>query len=189
MQRLIQFMLQIVIQIMLQIVMQIAENIISEVVADYIWDKIVHLDDKEEKNKMDIIYGDVIAHGIKSNNWKRMHEIPLKANPRFKGGKIFTYFFDGRYVSKRSRKKRKKMHFRGCINPSIEYELHNNPKFARIYHRYGAWRKKLRKKISRKWQKNSGSEGTRTPRRPNTYLRCAPASLVPDAKPALACTR
>ena len=83
MQRLIQFMLQIVIQIMLQIVMQIAENIISEVVADYIWDKIVHLDDKEEKNKMDIIYGDVIAHGIKSNNWKRMHGIPLKANAKF----------------------------------------------------------------------------------------------------------
>lgn len=139
---------------------------------------------------MDIMYGDTVVEEIKSNNWKRMHGVPLKAHPRLNGYRICSVRLDNRYVSKRSRKKQKKIRFRGCFFYQItEAGLHDNPKLQRIYYRYGAWRKKLRKKISRKWQKNSGFEGTRTPRRSNTYLRCAPASLVPDAKPALACTR
>ena len=39
----------------------------------------------------------------------------------------------------------------GCFFYQItEAGLHDNPKLKRIYYRYGAWRKKLRKKTSRK---------------------------------------
>ena len=86
-----------------------------------------------------------------SNNWKRMHGVPLKAHPRLNGYRICSVRLDNRYVSKRSRKKQKKIRFRGCFFYQItEAGLHDNPKLQRIYYRYGAWRKKLRKKTSRK---------------------------------------
>ena len=97
---------------------------------------------------MDIMYGDTVVEEIKSNNWKRMHGVPLKAHPRLNGYRICSVRLDNRYVSKRSRKKQKKIRFRGCFFYQItEAGLHDNPKLKRIYHRYGAWRKKLRKKI------------------------------------------
>lgn len=100
---------------------------------------------------MDIMYGDTVVEEIKSNNWKRMHGVPLKAHPRLNGYRICSVRLDNRYVSKRSRKKQKKIRFRGCFFYQItEAGLHDNPKLKRIYYRYGAWRKKLRKKISRK---------------------------------------
>lgn len=97
---------------------------------------------------MDIMYGDTVVEEIKSNNWKRMHGVPLKAHPRLNGCRICSVRLDNRFVSKRSRKKQKKMLFRGCYNPIAEDALRDDLKLKRIYHRYGAWRKKLRKKIS-----------------------------------------
>lgn len=99
---------------------------------------------------MDIMYGDTVVEEIKSNNWKKMHGVPLKAHPRLNGCRICSVRLDNRYVSKRSRKKQKKIRFRGCFfYQIIEAGLHDNPKLKRIYHRYGAWRKKFRKKIVR----------------------------------------
>lgn len=37
---------------------------------------------------MDIMYGDTVVEEIKSNNWKRMHGVPLKAHPRLNGYRI-----------------------------------------------------------------------------------------------------
>lgn len=64
---------------------------------------------------MDIMYGDTVVKEIKSNNWKRMHGVPLKAHPRLNGYRICSVRLDNRYVSKRSRKKQKKIRFRGVF--------------------------------------------------------------------------
>lgn len=92
------------------------------------------------------MYGNVVCDTIKSNNWKKMHGIPLKTKARTENGcNIFK--ITEKYVSKRSKKKRAKAHFRCCFNPIIESQLENNPKAKRIYHRYGYMKKKCKKKL------------------------------------------
>lgn len=108
----------------------------------------------QENNKMvrmemKYMYGNVVCDTLKSNNWKKMHGIPLKTKARTENGcNIFKIFkISEKYVSKRSKKKRAKAHFRCCFNPIIESQLENNPKAKQIYHRYGYMKKKCRKVI------------------------------------------
>lgn len=96
--------------------------------------------------QIEIIYGGIICHGTKSNNWKKMHGIPLKAKGRTQyGGKIIQIPIS--YVSKRNRKKQKKAHFRSSYNQIAEKTLENKPNIKRLYHRYGYMKKKYRKKL------------------------------------------
>ena len=98
-------------------------------------------------------YGTTECNGIKSNNWKKMHGIPLKAkcqaslNGQVLGTTVVIPLDE--YVSKRSIKKRKKYRFRHSWNILKAIELQNNPELKRIYNRYGYSRKKMKRKLRR----------------------------------------
>lgn len=73
-----------------------------------------------------------------------MHGIPLKARAKtLYDGEVIR--FSNKYVSKRSRKKQKKAHFRSCFNPIVEQELCDNPILRKYYHRYGYMKKRYKK--------------------------------------------
>ena len=93
-----------------------------------------------------IMYGDVACNEMKSKNWKKMHGIPLKTNGITEFGGVVIKLKKG-YISKRSKKKRKKYHFRGTLNLIVESTLANKPDEKRIYHRYGYMKKTYKKKI------------------------------------------
>ncbi len=87
-------------------------------------------------------------NAIKSNNWKRMHGIPLKAMKVNKNGVRLT-ISSPKYVSRRSQKKKKKAHFRRSFSFIVAMQLKDNPKawkIYQIYHRYGYMKKKCKKK-------------------------------------------
>lgn len=95
---------------------------------------------------MKILYGDIACDGIKSHNYKRLHSIPMHTKPRTKDGAIIYCLNIDQYLSKRSKKKRKKAHFRHSFNPLTESVLKGNPRAARLWHRYGYMKKILRRK-------------------------------------------
>lgn len=99
-------------------------------------------------------YGTVKVDNIKSNNWKKLHNIPIKSKC-----KVGTIYGDpigavvvlslNKYVSKRSLKKKKKQKFRYSWNILKAIALQNRPDLQRLYHRYGYSSKKLKRKIRR----------------------------------------
>ena len=99
----------------------------------------------DPKNAMTYLYD----KNDKSNNWKKMHGVPLKS----KGINILRMYFcalvQSEYVSKRSKKKQKKAHFRHSLNICKLIELEHDPNSIRIYNRYGYAPKKMMKKIKR----------------------------------------
>ena len=97
---------------------------------------------------MNILYGKELCNGIKSNNYKKMHGIPMKAKgATIFGGEIVT--LSPRYVSSRSKKKQNKARFRGSFNMMKELEHQDKPMEKRIWHRYGYMPKVYRKKLRR----------------------------------------
>ena len=97
---------------------------------------------------MEIMYGNMACEGIKSNNWKRMHGIPLKTKGRTENGyMVIPLNLLSTYISKRSKKKFRKFLFRRSINLIIESAFENKPDEKRIYHRYGYMKKKCKKKL------------------------------------------
>lgn len=94
---------------------------------------------------MEILYDKKICNEKKSNNWKRMHGIPMKATEKtISGVHIFEGRLDPGYVSRRSRKKQKKSHFRSGYS-EIAAICIGKLKLNRIYHRYGYMRKKYKR--------------------------------------------
>lgn len=100
---------------------------------------------------MEFTYGNIKVNGIKSNNWKRMHGLALKTKAKDTFGGQLISLSANKYVSKRSRKKRRKARFRGCFNPFIEGSMSEEAK--RIHHRYGYMPKKCKSLLKRKLYK------------------------------------
>lgn len=96
---------------------------------------------------MEVIYGSVICEGMKSNNWKRMHGVPLKTKVKNQCGEDIIIWVPNKYVSKRSKKKQKKAHFQNSFNPMVESYLSDKPDLKRIYRRYGYMYRKYRRKF------------------------------------------
>lgn len=97
---------------------------------------------------MEFTYGNIKVNGIKSNNWKRMHGLALKTKAKDPFGGQLIGLSANKYVSKRSKKKRRKANFRGCFNPFVESSLPEEAK--RIYHRYGYMPRKYKRLLKRK---------------------------------------
>jgi len=99
-------------------------------------------------------YGKREVNEKKTNNWKKWHGIPIKANCNacLPNGDILgpvVVFPLEENGPKRSTKKRKKHHFRHTWNAVKAIELQDKPELWRIYNRYGYTRKKLRRKTKR----------------------------------------
>lgn len=95
-----------------------------------------------------ITYGDVVCQEYKSKNWKRMHGIPLKTKGITDFGGIVVHIdCFNKYISPRSKKKRKKHHFRRTLNPIVESFFEDKPDAKCIYHRYGYMKKKCKRKL------------------------------------------
>lgn len=99
-------------------------------------------------------YGAIEINKMKSNNWKKLHGIPIKAKCKVAitdgdlPGTVVAWSLN-EYISKRSVRKRKKYRFRHTWNIFKAIELQNKPELQRIYNRYGYSRKKMRRKIRR----------------------------------------
>jgi len=95
------------------------------------------------------VYDYLKCESLKSNNWKKMHGIPLKSKKMNIYGVCIYSLVQSEYLSKRSKKKIKKEHFRHSVNICKLTELEHNPNSIRIYNRYGYARKKMMRKIKR----------------------------------------
>lgn len=108
---------------------------------------------------MEILYDKIICNEKKSNNWKRMHGIPVKATERtVSGAHIFFDSLDSTYVSRRSRKKQRKAHFRSAYNEIVAVVCVEDLELYRIYRRYAYMRRKYKRmlrKASKKYSQNA----------------------------------